>query len=124
MQNGAFVVLLIALAGVDCLGRARACARNGISRATPATRSRAHLPICLRKLDGPIAVTAYATPQDARFGDLRKLIRDFIARYQRAKPDIRLEFVDPREQPKAAAAAGVQGQRRARDRVWRGGASA
>ena len=62
----------------------------------------------LAKLDGPVRVTAYATPQDPRLGELRKLIRDFVARYQRAKPDLTLHFIDPREQPKAAAQAGVQ----------------
>jgi len=53
-------------------------------------------------------VTEFASPQDPRLGDLRKLIRDFIARYQRAKDDISLQFIDPREQPKVAQQAGVQ----------------
>jgi ABC-type uncharacterized transport system involved in gliding motility auxiliary subunit len=106
-QNGAFVVFIVLFVGL-CAVAAReyrtvwdltGSARNTLSRASIAI---------LNKMEGPVAVTAFATPQDARYGDLRKLIRDFIARYQRAKADFRLDFIDPREQPKAAAAAGVQ----------------
>ena len=41
-------------------------------------------------------------------GDLRRLISDFIAPYKRAKPDLTLAFVDPREQPKQTTAANVR----------------
>jgi hypothetical protein len=57
----------------------------------------------LRQLTGPVNVTSYATGQE----DLRKMVRDFLAPYQRLKPDISLSFIDPREQPKLAQAAGV-----------------
>jgi ABC-type uncharacterized transport system involved in gliding motility auxiliary subunit len=107
MQNGVFVLLLVALAAlVALLAREHrmqwdltTSGRNTLSAASIET---------LGKLDGPVRVTAYATPQDPRLGELRKLIRDFIARYQRVKPDVTLEFIDPRSQPKAAAQAGVQ----------------
>jgi ABC-type uncharacterized transport system involved in gliding motility auxiliary subunit len=107
LQNGAFVVLIVALAGVLASVARELRTQWDISSSARNTLSAASVDI-VRKLEDPISVTAYATPQDARYGDLRKLIRDFVARYQRAKPDIRLEFVDPREQPKAAAAAGVK----------------
>ena len=107
VQNGAFVILILAFVGI-CLIAAREYRMQwDLSSSHRNTLSRASMDL-LSKLQGPVVVTAFATPQDARFGDLRKLIRDFIARYQRAKSDVRLEFVDPREQPKAAAAAGVQ----------------
>jgi ABC-type uncharacterized transport system involved in gliding motility auxiliary subunit len=106
-QNGLFVLLLLALAAMLAwLARTHhvqwdltTSGRNTLSAASIET---------LAKLQGPVHVTAYATPQDPRLGELRKLIRDFIARYQRAKPDLTLAFIDPREQPKAAAQAGVQ----------------
>jgi ABC-type uncharacterized transport system involved in gliding motility auxiliary subunit len=106
-QNGVFVLLLVALAAMLAwLAREHhvqwdltTSGRNTLARASIET---------LAKLEGPVRVTAYATPQDPRLGELRKLIIDFIARYQRAKPDLTLTFVDPREQPKAAAQAGVQ----------------
>src|SRR5687767_12487365 len=62
----------------------------------------------LKKIEGPIAITAYATTQDPVAGDVRAAIREFIAPYQQVKPDLTLSFVDPREQPKQTAAANVR----------------
>src|SRR5688572_22975616 len=62
----------------------------------------------LKKMDGPLTITAYATTQDPVAGDVRAAIRDFIAPYQQVKPDLALVYVDPREQPKQAAAANVR----------------
>jgi hypothetical protein len=39
---------------------------------------------------------------------VHRQIQQFVRPYQRAKPDIALTLIDPREQPKAAAAAGVR----------------
>ena len=107
VQNGVFVLLLAALIAMAAwLAREHRVQWDLTTsgRNTLSTASRE----MLAKLDGPVQVTAYATPQDPRLGELRKLIRDFIARYQRVKPDFTLEFIDPREQPKTAAQAGVQ----------------
>jgi ABC-type uncharacterized transport system involved in gliding motility auxiliary subunit len=57
----------------------------------------------LHRLDAPVAVVSYAG-QDAQ---LRAAIADFIARYQRIKPDISLRFVDPDADPAATRAAGI-----------------
>jgi gliding motility-associatede transport system auxiliary component len=62
----------------------------------------------LRQMQGPVVITAYATGQDVRLGDIRKIIRDFLALYQRYKPDIRLVFVDPDKEPEKARAAQVR----------------
>jgi ABC-type uncharacterized transport system involved in gliding motility auxiliary subunit len=62
----------------------------------------------LQKMAGPLTITAYATTQDPVAGDVRAAIRDFIAPYQQVKPDLTLTYVDPREQPKQAAAANVR----------------
>ena len=56
----------------------------------------------LKQLPGEIRLTVYATGQDAQLGDIRKLIRDFVALYQRYKPEITLIFVDPVKQPEEA----------------------
>ena len=56
----------------------------------------------LKQMPGEISLTVYATGQDARLGDIRKLVRDFVALYQRYKPDIRLAFIDPVKQPEEA----------------------
>ncbi len=62
----------------------------------------------LQQLPGTLKLTVYATAQDARLGDLRKLIREFVALYQRYKSDITLDFVDPLKQPDAARKANMQ----------------
>ncbi len=62
----------------------------------------------LNKMNGPIAVTVYATQQDAQLGSISKIIGEFLALYQRAKPDLAITFVDPDENPQRAQAAGVQ----------------
>ena len=61
----------------------------------------------LKQVTGPVSVTAYATAQDAE-GDLRKAIETFVGSYQRAKKEVVLKFVDPRDQPQKAQAAGVR----------------
>lgn len=62
----------------------------------------------LAQMNGPVTVTVYATEKDARLGDIRKIIRDFMALYQRYKPDMRLVFVDPGKEPEKARAAQIR----------------
>jgi ABC-type uncharacterized transport system involved in gliding motility auxiliary subunit len=62
----------------------------------------------LQKLQGPVQVTAYATEQHAQLGDIRKIIADFVALYQRVKPDLSLTFIDPVAQPILTQEADVQ----------------
>ncbi|HEY0180804.1 MAG TPA: DUF4350 domain-containing protein, partial [Dokdonella sp.] len=56
-----------------------------------------------RSLDAPVEVVSYAR----REGGLRALVADFVDRYRRVKPDLRLRFVDPDEDPAAMRAAGI-----------------
>ncbi len=63
----------------------------------------------LHQLQGPVSITVYATEQDAQLGDIRKFVREFVALYQRYKPDISLSFVDPLKQPEAMRKAKIQG---------------
>jgi ABC-type uncharacterized transport system involved in gliding motility auxiliary subunit len=62
----------------------------------------------LKLLQGEVTITVYATEQDAKQGDLRRLIREFVAIYQRYKSDITLNFVDPVKEPEAMRKASVQ----------------
>lgn len=57
----------------------------------------------LHQLDAPVAITSYA-PRD---NELRGAVADFIARYQRLKPDVSLAFVDPDADPAATREAGI-----------------
>ena len=58
----------------------------------------------LSKLKEPINVTVYAGAK-TRVGDAVKF---FFAPYQRAKPDLKIKFIDPDEQPQLARQAGIQ----------------
>jgi ABC-type uncharacterized transport system involved in gliding motility auxiliary subunit len=57
----------------------------------------------LAKLDGPVEIVSYANPQ----GDLRQTIAAVLQRYQQAKPDIHLSFVDPQKDPAAMRNLGI-----------------
>lgn len=62
----------------------------------------------LRQLTGTVNITVYATKQDARLGDIRKIIADFLSLYQRYKPDLKLVFIDPENEPEKTRAARIQ----------------
>ena len=106
VQNGVFVVLLLLL--VILLGYFATQTRQqwDVSQNGRNSLSEASIEI-LQKLHSPVQVTAYATERDAQLGNIRKIITDFVALYQRVKPDISLIFIDPAEQPKLAQEAGV-----------------
>lgn len=57
----------------------------------------------LAKFDGPVDIVSYASPQ----GDLRQTIAAFLQRYQKAKPDLHLSFVDPQQDPAAMRNLGI-----------------
>ena len=106
IQNGLFVVLLVALAALVAYfaqdyRTVRDLTQNGRNTLSQQARE------VLGKLTEPVKVTVYAARQDAR-GDLRKQLRDFFAPYQRVRPDFAVNFVDPREEPKLAQAAGIR----------------
>lgn len=61
----------------------------------------------LGRMKGPVDVTSYASANDPKYGNVQKVVKDFLAPYRRAKPDIALHFVDPVEEPKLAEKAGV-----------------
>jgi len=62
----------------------------------------------LKMLKGEVKITVYATEQNVKQGDLRRLIREFVAIYQRYKPDITLNFIDPLKDPEAMRKAAIQ----------------
>ncbi|MFC5441152.1 GldG family protein [Rhodanobacter ginsenosidimutans] len=57
----------------------------------------------LARLDGPMEITSYASPQ----GDLRQTVAGFLQRYQAVKPDLQLRFVDPQQDPAAMRELGI-----------------
>ena len=107
LQRGVFTLLLAAAVVLLALLARDYHKSWDVTQNARSTLSRASLDT-LRQLKGPVSVTAYISQRDARLGDLRAAIQNFFTRYQRAKPDLTLKFIDAREQPKLAAAAGIQ----------------
>lgn len=107
IQNGVFGILLLLL--VTLLGYLAAQTRLqwDVSQNGRNSLSEASVEI-LQKLQGPVQVMAYATEQHAQLGDIRKIIADFVALYQRVKPDLSLTFIDPVAQPILTQEADVQ----------------
>jgi len=59
----------------------------------------------LKKMKGPVNITAFVENDDA---DRKKAIYDFVSRYQRAKKDVHLVFVNSTKEPKRAQEAGIR----------------
>ncbi|MDD4978703.1 MAG: GldG family protein [Gallionella sp.] len=107
LRNTLFVLLLVAVAG----GLSYLASRHSLQRdmTFAASNSLTEPSIALlAELKEPLSITVYATEQDARLGDIRKIIREFVSLYQRYKPDIKLTFIDPEKESKLARDADIQ----------------
>ncbi|MDX8385469.1 MAG: Gldg family protein [Gallionella sp.] len=62
----------------------------------------------IEQMNEPINITVYATEHDAKLGDIRKILGDFISLYQRYKSDLELTFIDPTKEEEKTRAAGIQ----------------
>ena len=103
LGNLVHVVLLLAIAILIGFLSTRFGFVHDFSRSQRASLSEASTRL-LASMQGPIEIVSYARPQ----GSLRKTISDFVARYERAKSDLSLSFIDPDADPEAMRAAGVQ----------------
>jgi ABC-type uncharacterized transport system involved in gliding motility auxiliary subunit len=107
LQSSLFLVLLVALTALLAYVARDYRKEWDVTRGARQTLSQASRDV-LAQLSDPVTITAYAVAQDGRGQNLHKSIQEFMQPYLRAKPDITLNFIDPREQPKLAAAAGVR----------------
>ncbi|MEW6354405.1 MAG: GldG family protein [Pseudomonadota bacterium] len=102
LQNILFVVLFLAVIGMAAWLSTRynyqadwsAGARNTLSAASQEL---------LKKLSGPVMVTAYARENE----QLRRPISDLLSRYRRYKSDIHLSFVNPDSEPQRVRELGI-----------------
>lgn len=106
-QSGVFVVLLALLVALLAYFAREYRAEYDVTRGARNTLSAATLG-ALKQLQGPVTVTAYAIRQDSSGSNVHKTIEERLRAYQRAKPDLQLQLIDPREQPKLAAEAGLR----------------
>jgi ABC-type uncharacterized transport system involved in gliding motility auxiliary subunit len=106
-QHGLFITLFLILIGI--LGYLSLEFRTQWDISQNHRNSLSQISIdLLQQLDGPLHVTVYATQQDLQLGDIRGIISTFISTYQRFKPDLILDFIDPVEQPQQAQSAGIK----------------
>ena len=108
VHHGLFVVLVVAAAALLAYLAREYRYEHDLTRAHRNTLSPATIEV-LKQLDGPVVITAYALPRDQRGDNVHRRIEELVRPYQREKADIQLVLVDPREQPQAAAKAGVRG---------------
>ena len=107
VQSWLFVALLLALVMLLAFVARDYRKEWDVTRSARNTLSQPTLDV-LRQLDGPLTVTAYALAQDASGTNVHKIIEERLSPYRRAKPDLDLRLVDPREDPKRTEAAGVR----------------
>ncbi|SFU73800.1 ABC-type uncharacterized transport system involved in gliding motility, auxiliary component [Nitrosomonas eutropha] len=106
-QNDLFIALFLVLTGVLGYLALEFRTQWDLSQNNRNSLSQASIDI-LQKFDGPVQITVYATQQDLQLGDIRGIISNFVSVYQRIKPDLILNFIDPVEQPQQAQSAGVR----------------
>jgi ABC-type uncharacterized transport system involved in gliding motility auxiliary subunit len=94
LQHATFVVLLLAAAGLLAWLSTRHVIQADWTRDNRHSLSETSRMV-LAKLDGPLSITAYASEAS----QLREPIRELLARYRRAKPDLSVRFVDPNSAP-------------------------
>jgi ABC-type uncharacterized transport system involved in gliding motility auxiliary subunit len=104
LQGTAFAVLFLALIGLLAWLSTRYHYQADWTATHRHTLSAASTEL-LKRLDGPIQISAFARPGEAT--RVRQPIRDLVRRYQRRKPDITLTFVDPDMEPAKVRQAGV-----------------
>lgn len=103
MQNSLFVVLFLVLVGLLGYLATEFHVARDITQSARNTLSEGSRNV-LKQMDAPVNIKVFAAADDQR----RKLIVDFLTRYQRAKKDLKFEFVNPAENPKLAQDAGVR----------------
>jgi ABC-type uncharacterized transport system involved in gliding motility auxiliary subunit len=107
VQSGVFLILFFALVMLIAFLARTYHKEWDVTRTARNTLSEGTIEV-LRQLEGPLTVTAYALARDASGAEMHKLIEERMRPYRRAKPDLVLELVDPRVEPKRTEAAGVR----------------
>jgi len=107
LRNTAFAALLLAAAVALYQFAARHPMQWDVTQSASNSLSPSSVEV-LKQLPGKITLTVYSTGQDPNLGDIRQLIHDFVALYQRYKPDITLAYVDPVKHPDEARKANIQ----------------
>lgn len=105
VQNSFFVLLFLILVFLlGFLSREYHVSKD-VTQSTRNTLTEGSINV-LKQMEGPVNIRVFVSQDDA----YRKTINDFISRYQRSKPDIKVEYINPAEQPKVAQDAGIKAE--------------
>ncbi|CEZ19954.1 conserved exported protein of unknown function [Candidatus Methylopumilus planktonicus] len=108
IQNSFFVVLFIALIFLLGFLANQYKFSKDITQANRNTLTIGSINV-LKQMQGPITLTVFASEDDVNNGDtFRQGIINFMARYQRTKPDINVKFISPIKEPKLAQENGIK----------------
>lgn len=104
LESWTFVVLFLTVIGLVAWLSTRYHFQSDWTAAGRHTLSDASVAV-LEKLDGPITLTSFTRDDDVT--GLRKRTRELINRYQRVKPDIVLNYIDPDQHPDKVRELGI-----------------
>jgi hypothetical protein len=104
VQNWVFLALFLALIAMLGYATRQFHLERDVTQSTSNMLTEGSANV-LKKIKGPVNLTAYVENDDPQ---RKKQIHDFIARYQRAKKDINLVFVNSTKDPKRAQEAGIR----------------
>ncbi len=104
VQNWMFVVLFLTLMGLIGYVTNRFHLEKDVTQTARNQLTEGSAKV-VKNIKGAISITAFVENDDA---DRKRLIHDFVARYQRTKPDIHLTFVNSAKEPKRAQEAGIR----------------
>lgn len=105
MQNSFFVLLFLVLIFLIGFLSREYHVSSDVTHSTRNTLTEGSLNV-VKQMQGPVNVRVFVS-QDEQY---RKTINDFVSRYQRAKPDMKVEFINPAEEPKLAQDAGIRAE--------------
>jgi len=105
MQNSIFVLLFLAFVLLIGFVSREYHASRDITQNARNTLTEGSVNV-LKQMDGPVSIRVFASKDD----QYRKSITDFVARYQRAKSDIKMEFINPAEEPRIAQEEGIRAE--------------
>jgi len=104
VQNWLFVVLFLSLVGMLGYATKRFHFERDVTQSARNQLTEGSAKV-VKGLKGPVNITAFVENDDA---ERKKRIYEFVARYQRSKPDLRLTFVNSTKEPKRAQEAGIR----------------
>lgn len=104
LESWTFVVLFLTVIGLLAWLSTRYHFQADLTASGRHTLSEASVAV-LKNLDGPVTLTSFSRADD--LSGLRKRTRELINRYQRIKPDIILDYVDPDQHPEQVRQMGI-----------------